>query len=119
MAYIGRNNLTDYIPEHPCVECFKGKDLDALIVLLLAMKAGYTLPDDLTTLTDGTVCLTCYTDTQLKESLAAFLWEQQSASSTAAELMVMIKCFQCMDPLTLKALYGYLLVLGLTPQAPT
>lgn len=115
MAFLD-SQLTDYIALHPCVDCFKGSDLDRLLVVLLATKAGYTLPDDLSTLVDATVCLKCYTETQLKESLAAFLWQQNSPDSTKDELMAQAKCLQCVDPQTLKVLYGYLLVLGLTPS---
>ena len=39
--------VQSYIASDPCVQCFQGKELDALIVLLLAEKAGFTLPDDL------------------------------------------------------------------------
>lgn len=118
MAFLD-SELTDYIPLHPCVTCLNPKELDSLIINLLAIKAGYTLPDDLDTLVDATVCLKCYTETQLKQSLAAFLWEQNAAAVSAEDLMAQAKCLQCVDPKTLITLYGYLLVLGLTPGAPT
>ena len=106
---------TNYIALDPCVQCFHGIELDALLIVLLAQKAGFTLPDELTDLIDATVCLKCYTDSGLKQSLAAFLWEQNADGETAAELMAKVKCLTCADPQTLKALYHYLLVLGLTP----
>ena len=119
MAQIGRSGLTDYIPADPCVQCFNGQELDALIVLLLADKAGYTLPADLHTLIDNTVCIKCYSETQMKQGLAGFLWEQNANGETANELMAKMKCLQCVDPQVIKALTVYLLVLGLTPLAPT
>lgn len=114
MANLLDSELTDYIPLHPCVTCLNPKELDSIIITLLATKAGYTLPTDLNTLVDATTCLKCYTDTQLKQSLAAFLWEQQSPNSTDDELIAQAKCLQCVDPQVMKTLYGYLLVLGLT-----
>jgi len=119
MANLRDSNLTDYIADHPCVTCLNPMELDALLIVLLATKAGYTMPTDLNTLVDATVCLRCYTDTQLKQSLAAFLWEQNASQTTNAELLDQAKCLQCVDPQTMKVLYGYLLVLGLTPLDPT
>lgn len=119
MANLLDTNLTDYIGLHPCVTCLNGKELDSIIIALLATKAGYSLPDDLTTLIDTTACLKCLNDTQGKQSMAAFLWEQQSPNSTDDELIAQAKCLQCVDPQVMKALYGYLLALGLTPAAPT
>lgn len=99
----------NYIDTNPCVQCFFGKELDALLVLLLAEKAGYTLPDDLSTLVDESVCLKCWSETQLKQSLASFLWEQQDNGETSAQLMEKIKCLNCTDPQTIKALITHLL----------
>jgi len=104
----------NYIETNPCVQCFFGKELDALLVLLLAEKAGYTLPDDLSTLVDDTVCLKCWSETQLKQSIASFLWTQQDNGETSAELMAKIKCLLCADPQTIKALHTHLLTLALT-----
>ena len=47
MANLLDSELTDYIAAHPCVTCLNPKELDSLIIMLLATKAGYTLPDDL------------------------------------------------------------------------
>ena len=106
--------VTDYIALDPCTQCFKGQELEALIVLLLATKHGYTLPADVGTLVSATTCIKCLTQSQLDESLAAFLWEQNADGQTAAQLMAKAKCLLCVDPQTLKALKYYLLVLGLT-----
>jgi len=100
--------------DHSCVTCFQGQELDSLIIVLLATKAGLTLPDDLDTLVDDTACLRCSSETQLKQRLADFLWEQNSPDSTADELMAQGKCLQCVDPQTIKVLTHHLLVLGLT-----
>ena len=107
--------VQNYIAADPCVQCFQGKELDALIVLLLAEKAGFTLPDDLGSLIEATACLKCWSETQLKQSLAAFLWEQVENGATSSELMAKIKCLLCADPQTIKALTNYLTVLGFTP----
>lgn len=115
MANILDSQLTDYTALHPCVTCLPGNQLDQLIVILLASRAGFTLPNDLSTMVDSTVCLKCLSETQLKENLAAFLWEQVSPDSTIEQLTATGKCLQCVDPKTLQVLYGYLLVLGLTP----
>lgn len=115
MANLIDSQLTDYTALHPCVTCLPGNKLDQLIVVLLAMKAGFTMPDDLNTMVDTTACLKCLSETQLKENLAAFLWEQVAPNSTVEELTADGKCLQCVDPKTLQVLYGYLLVLGLTP----
>ncbi len=104
----------NYISDNPGVQGFEGQQLDALIVLLLAEKAGFTLADDLTDLMNDTACLKCLVDTQLKESLASFLWTQQENGSTASELMAKMNCLNCVDPQTIKALTNYLLVLALT-----
>ena len=105
---------TNYITLDPCVQCFKGNELEALLIVLLAQKAGFTIPDDVGDLVDATACLKCYSDSGLKQNLAAFLWEQNANGETADELMAKAKCLICADPKTLKALYHYLLVLGLT-----
>jgi len=105
---------TNYISDNPGVQAFGGQELDALIVLLLAERAGFDLATDLTTLVDDVACLKCWSDSQLKESLASFLWTQQEAGSSADELMEKIKCLNCTDPKTIKALTNYLLILGLT-----
>ena len=68
----------------------------------------------LDTLVGTTVCLKCLSDTQLKQNLAAFLWQNNAPDSTADELMAQAKCLQCVDPKTIKALYSYLLTVGLT-----
>lgn len=115
MPVIPNTELTDYLALHPCVTCLNPKELDTIIVVLLAIKAGYTLPADLNTLIDTTACIKCYSDTQLKQSLASFLWQQNSPNSTDDELIAMGKCLQCVDPQVMKVLYGYLLTLGLTP----
>ena len=104
----------NYIDQNPGVQAFQGQQLDELLVLLLAEKAGLTLADDLSTLIDDTVCLKCLSDTQLKQSLASFLWTQQEDGSNADELMVKINCLNCADPTAIKALINHLLVLALT-----
>ncbi len=105
---------SNYIDNNPGVLSFHGQQLDALIVLLLAEKAGLNLATDLTTLMDDISCLKCLADTQLKESLASFLWTQQEDGSTADELMVKMNCLNCVDPQTIKAMTNHLLILALT-----
>ncbi len=109
---------TNYILDNPGVQAFQGQQLDSLILLFLAEKANYTLPDDLTQLIDLSVCDKCFTDTQLKQDLASFLWTSYSDGSTADEQMAKIACLNCVDPQTIKALINYLLIVALTPAIP-
>jgi len=115
MPVIVDSQLTDYTAQHPCVTCLNPKELDSLIIVLLATKAGFTMPDDLGTMIDTTACLKCLSDTQLKQNLAAFLWQQQAPDLTDDQILAQGKCLQCVDPQVMKVLYGYLLVLGLAP----
>ncbi len=99
----------NWIPEKPEVQSLSGKELDCLLALLLAEKAGYTLPDDVSTIIEDTACLTCLSESQLEQSLVASLMAQRLTSMD--DLIAKMKCLLCADEQTIKTLNSNFLTL--------
>ncbi len=99
-----------FIEDQPSVQSLSNSELDAMLIYFLAQRVNITLPDDLTELIESVSCFKCLTETQMKQSWAAFLWEQSiNVNSTLDEIMPQIRCLLCADPQTIKALYANLL----------
>lgn len=112
--------VTTLIGDNPCVQCFEGMELDALLVLLLASLNNYTLPDDVDTLMALVACESCATDTQLKQAIASKLWTFYENGQTSAQLKEKLKCLLCTDAKKLKDLATYLIIKHIQSlQAPT
>ena len=95
---------------YPCMECLTEKELFAVIVYILAYKAGYDLSEDLNDLMSDSACQSCMTDKQMMEAVASMLAYWAGLQSTSmSEIRADVKCLLCAEPRKVKGLLVYLI----------
>lgn len=104
--------------EAPCLRCLSPTQTELAIVWAMAQLLKYDGGTDYTNLSDLTKAVKCYKcepDSVLKTfELNSWLDEAAVAglpAMTEAEFNAAIKCWQCLDPKTVKAAYTFLLAL--------
>lgn len=102
--------------ESPCLRCFSPSQTQIAIIWAMAQLLKYDGGTDLTNLADLTSAVKCYKcepESVLKTfELNSWLDEAGVAglpALTQAQFIDAIKCWECLDPKTVKAAYTYLL----------
>lgn len=100
----------------PCLRCVSPSMNDIAIIWAMAQLLKYdggTDYTDLATLTAAVKCYKCEPDSVLKNfELQSWLAEAATAglpAMTQAEFTAALKCWQCLDPQTVKAAYTFLI----------
>jgi hypothetical protein len=83
---------------NPDLHSLSPTQLQWLLVLGWAERAGFTLPDDLTEIIEGAVCLRCLSPKEMLVAETAIVLEDGESGSTGDELMEKVKCLACTDP---------------------
>lgn len=99
----------DILKLGPCLQCLSYQELLGVLVYVLSIQAGYSLPNDTNRLMRDSACIACLTDKDLLISLiTSFAAPVFSSSTTTAQVRNATKCLLCANPQQLKAAIAFL-----------
>lgn len=109
---------SDVLGNNPCLKCLSETELMMLLFLLWADAAGYTLPDDLTTINGLAACNTCTSAKQKLEMEIVAMGLIYEASTTVDEMVAKVKCLPCMQKEQILAGIAYAKCVYWAAQSP-
>lgn len=83
---------------NPDLHDFSPTQLQWLLLLGWAERAGFTLPDDVAEILEGAACLRCLSPQEMLVAETAVVLEDSESGSTGDALMEKVKCLPCADP---------------------
>lgn len=83
---------------NPDLHDFSPTQLQWLLFLGWAERAGFTLPDDLTEILEGAACLRCLSPKEMLVAETAIVLEDSESGSTGDELIAKVACLPCAEP---------------------
>jgi hypothetical protein len=101
----------------PCLACMSKTELMAVLVWMLAVNNGYSLPADTNTILKKSACMACLTEHQLLEAFITILGfellQNETGASSISDVRKQIKCLLCANPQQLKAAIVFLACTGI------